>query len=166
MSDYSSSFYCQEGPDILTRFYVSQGEICRVDLSVNTQTGTAWQIFTDGSLNALEGQICQWMETYLQKKTPKGSLPLSLRVFPPFTSQVFTFLQKIPFGEKYTYQQVAEKLGSPLASRAVGNACGRNFFPLIIPCHRIIASNLGIGGFSLGLEIKKSLLAFEGFNQF
>ena len=61
-----------------------------------------------------------------------------------------------------TYKQVAEKIGAPNAFRAVGSACGANELPIIIPCHRVVASNGGLGGFSNGLKLKRFLLRLEG----
>lgn len=70
-------------------------------------------------------------------------------------------MQKIPFGSTMSYQEVAQAAGSPRAARAVGGACNRNPFPLLVPCHRVIQANGKIGGFALDLEIKRRLLEFE-----
>jgi O-6-methylguanine DNA methyltransferase len=70
-------------------------------------------------------------------------------------------LQKIPFGETSTYQKLAIKTKNPKASRAVGNACGRNPFPLVIPCHRVLKSDGTLGGFAFGTPMKQNMLAFE-----
>lgn len=77
-----------------------------------------------------------------------------------FQRSVWKAMQKIPFGEVRTYKWIAEQIGRPRASRAVGNACGANPIPLIIPCHRVVGAS-GLGGFSCGLHIKKKLLDFE-----
>ncbi|MBI5049175.1 MAG: methylated-DNA--[protein]-cysteine S-methyltransferase [Deltaproteobacteria bacterium] len=79
-----------------------------------------------------------------------------------FQKKVWRVLYNIPYGKLLTYQQVAEKIGKPNASRAVGSACGANDLPIIIPCHRVIASNGGLGGFSGGLKLKIHLLKLEG----
>jgi O-6-methylguanine DNA methyltransferase len=79
----------------------------------------------------------------------------------PFQLRVWEELRRIPCGVVRTYGQLAARLGKPGASRAVGGANGRNPIPLIVPCHRVIASN-GIGGFTGGLEWKERLLAHEG----
>lgn len=162
MLGYSSPFYHQKGPDLLIRFYITKREICRIDLSLNSQTGLAWQMYSDDSLGPLESQICEWVENYAKKKASSFKLPLLMTEFSPFTKQVFHALQEIPFGQSLTYQQVAEKIGNPLASRAVGSACGRNPFLLVIPCHRILAAGSRLGGFTAGLDLKKSLLRHEG----
>lgn len=89
------------------------------------------------------------------------SVALDLRHLPAFTERVLRALLKVPAGDLITYGRLAAKAGSPGASRAVGGAVGRNPIPIIIPCHRVVASN-GIGGFGLGLECKRTLLALEG----
>lgn len=88
------------------------------------------------------------------------STPLPLQSLPPFTQRVLEELQKIPYNQTLTYSQLAARLGSPKAARAVGSACGRNPFLLLIPCHRIVASQ-GLGGFAAGLDLKKFLLDHE-----
>jgi methylated-DNA-[protein]-cysteine S-methyltransferase len=79
-----------------------------------------------------------------------------------FTQKVLLELRKVPFGELVTYGRLAKKLGYGNAGRAVGQAVGRNPLPIIIPCHRVVREDGSIGGFSLGLTIKKRLLAIEG----
>ncbi len=80
----------------------------------------------------------------------------------PFQQAVWQALQDIPAGSVWTYGQVAEYLGRPRATRAVGSACGANPIPFLVPCHRVVASNGGLGGFGLGLEVKRILLEREG----
>jgi O-6-methylguanine DNA methyltransferase len=77
-----------------------------------------------------------------------------------FQQKVWLEMMKIPFGQTRSYKQIAAAIGRPRAYRAVANACGRNPFPIIIPCHRVVATG-GIGGFSLGLALKKQLLKLE-----
>ena len=79
----------------------------------------------------------------------------------PFTSRVVKCLKKVPYGKTVTYGELARRAGSPRASRAVGNAMAHNDFPLIIPCHRVLAS-VGLGGFGGGLRMKRDLLRLEG----
>ena len=80
----------------------------------------------------------------------------------PFQRAVWTALQGIPAGSVWTYGQLAKHLGCPRAARAVGSACGANPVPFLVPCHRVVASNGGLGGFGLGLEVKRVLLEREG----
>lgn len=79
-----------------------------------------------------------------------------------FTQQVLTKLRTIPYGEVRSYGWIAKELGCPGAGRAVGQAVKRNPLPIIIPCHRVIREDGSIGGFSLGVRLKKKLLALEG----
>ena len=80
-----------------------------------------------------------------------------------FQKMVWTELKKIPFGETRTYQEIAIAIGKPKAARAVANACGKNPYPIIIPCHRVVRSDGTIGGFTGdgGIEKKRQLLRQE-----
>ena len=79
----------------------------------------------------------------------------------PFDMMVWQALQAIPFGQTQSYQDIARRVGNVKASRAVGNANGRNPIPLLIPCHRVIKKDGGLGGFGSGIGIKAWLLQFE-----
>lgn len=76
-----------------------------------------------------------------------------------FQNGVWKEIAKVPFGEVITYKQLSERVGTR-GYRAVGVACGKNPFPILIPCHRIVAKN-GIGGFSGDIYIKKTILKYE-----
>jgi methylated-DNA-[protein]-cysteine S-methyltransferase len=80
-----------------------------------------------------------------------------------FQKMVWTELKKIPFGETRTYKEIAVAIGKPKAARAVANACGKNPYPIIIPCHRVVRSDGSIGGFTGdgGIEKKRQLLRQE-----
>jgi len=78
-----------------------------------------------------------------------------------FQKKVWTALSKIPYGQTRSYKEIGRAIGHPKAFRAVGNANGQNSIPLIIPCHRVIESNGGLGGFGHGVNVKKQLLDFE-----
>ena len=80
----------------------------------------------------------------------------------PFQREIWQTARLIPYGKTRSYAWVAAKTGSPKAARAVGQALGKNPLPVIIPCHRVVAANGGIGGFSGGIEVKRFLLALEG----
>ncbi len=80
----------------------------------------------------------------------------------PFQRRVWQELQKIPRGQTISYGELARRVGSPKACRAVGQANGRNPIPLIIPCHRVIAADGTLGGYSSGLDKKRWLLRHEG----
>ncbi len=78
-----------------------------------------------------------------------------------FQREVWDELTRIGYGETITYGELARRVGRPRGPRAVGQANGRNPIPIIVPCHRVVASG-GIGGYGGGLKIKRALLALEG----
>lgn len=71
-------------------------------------------------------------------------------------------MRKIPYGATISYATQARRIGKPRATRAVGTANGANPIPIIVPCHRVIASDGSLGGYALGLAMKRRLLALEG----
>lgn len=79
-----------------------------------------------------------------------------------FQEAVWDTIATIDFGETLTYGEIAQRLDRPGASRAVGNACGKNPLSIVVPCHRVLASDGRIGGYSSGSENKKVLLELEG----
>lgn len=79
----------------------------------------------------------------------------------PWQMKVWEALRRIPFGETRSYAQVADMIGRPGAARAVGGANGCNRLPLVVPCHRVIAADGSLGGFSGGLHLKEKLLEHE-----
>lgn len=98
------------------------------------------------------------VEEYLRGERKEFDLPLSPKGT-PFQEKVWRELLKIKYGERISYGEIGERIGSK-AYRAIGNACGKNPIPLIIPCHRVVGKN-NLGGFSLGIELKKKLLDIE-----
>ncbi|MBF0329309.1 MAG: methylated-DNA--[protein]-cysteine S-methyltransferase [Nitrospirae bacterium] len=80
----------------------------------------------------------------------------------PFEQKIWLALKTIPYGEFRTYKWIAEQAGSPYAVRAAGQALKKNPLPIVLPCHRIVASGGGLGGFSCGVEKKIWLLRHEG----
>jgi methylated-DNA-[protein]-cysteine S-methyltransferase len=78
-----------------------------------------------------------------------------------FQQNVLQALRQIPYGKTLTYGKLAAMIGNPKAARAVGNALHNNPLPIIIPCHRILPSNSGIGGFAWGIKAKRLLLGVE-----
>lgn len=82
-----------------------------------------------------------------------------------FRMKVWNEMRGIPYGETMTYKELARRIGSPDACRAVANACGANPFPVIIPCHRVVGSGGRTGGYTGGLDIKLRLLEIEKQNR-
>ena len=93
-------------------------------------------------------------------KTDFSTYQLDLSKLTPFQQSVLGETGSIPYGETVTYAELAGKIGKPRAARAVGNALSRNHFPIVVPCHRVVAKN-GLGGFSCGIDVKKRLLELE-----
>ena len=79
-----------------------------------------------------------------------------------FREKVWTALTAIPYGKTESYSQQAARIGSPKSARAVGSANGKNPMPIIVPCHRVIASSGRLGGYAGGVDIKRKLLEIEG----
>ncbi len=99
---------------------------------------------------------------YLAGTRRSFDLPLDLSRGTSFQQRVWRTLRRISFGRLRSYQWVAVRVGGRQYARAVGNAVGANPMPIVIPCHRIVAQDASLGGFSGGLPTKRKLLALEG----
>jgi AraC family transcriptional regulator, regulatory protein of adaptative response / methylated-DNA-[protein]-cysteine methyltransferase len=97
----------------------------------------------------------------LAGKMPEALPPLDVQGT-EFQQRVWLALRKIAPGTTRSYSEIARAIGQPKAVRAVGGACGANPIPVLVPCHRVLAANQKIGGFSGGLNWKRTLLAREG----
>lgn len=105
--------------------------------------------------------VFRLIESYLCGEMDHLDFKIDLLKATPFQKKVWKAAQKIPYGEKKSYLWVAKKLGHTKAPRAVGQALKKNPIPLIIPCHRVIASHGKLGGFTPGTQMKRRLLALE-----
>ncbi len=101
------------------------------------------------------------LNTRSSSKKPKLPHDLSLAKATAFQREVWEAIKLIPYGETRSYAWVAKQINRPRAARAVGQALSKNPLPIIIPCHRVIASNGKIGGYTGGLEMKRYLLTME-----
>lgn len=99
---------------------------------------------------------------YLAGKRNTFDVPLDLSQGTSFQRQVWRSLQRVPYGKLRSYQWIALRVGGRQYARAVGNAVGANPLPIMIPCHRIVAQDASLGGFSGGLPMKRRLLSLEG----
>jgi methylated-DNA-[protein]-cysteine S-methyltransferase len=120
-----------------------------------------------GKANLNSGHIENVMEQlrrYFQGQKLQFSCPLDLRAASPFERAVWTTARSIPYGDTRSYAWIARQIGKPWGARAVGQALGRNPLPIIVPCHRVLKSDGGLGGFSGGLEMKQYLLNLERSN--
>lgn len=99
---------------------------------------------------------------YLAGKQRTLDFPIDLSGSTSFQRRVWQTALRIPYGRARSYQWIASKVGGTRYSRAVGNALGANPVPLIVPCHRVVAHDASLGGFSGGLAVKRKLLNLEG----
>lgn len=107
--------------------------------------------------------LAEKITAYLNgEKTRFTEQDLDWRAFSPFRLAVSRAAMKIPYGRTWSYGRLAQEAGSPRAARAVGGVMAANPFPIVVPCHRVIRSDGGLGGFTGGLELKKRLLKMEG----
>ena len=105
---------------------------------------------------------CDEIDRYLVTGGAPLKLPYELAEGTPLQRAVWLAIAKVPYGETISYTTLAERVGFPRAVRAVASACGTNPVPLAIPCHRIVAKDGTLGGFSLGgLHVKEKLLELE-----
>ena len=102
------------------------------------------------------------LDQYFAGRRRQFELPLDWRLTRGFGRRVLEATARIPYGETASYKQVATEAGNARAYRAAGNALGSNPIPIIVPCHRILHSGGGLGGYTGGLERKRVLLAVEG----
>jgi O-6-methylguanine DNA methyltransferase len=98
----------------------------------------------------------------LAGRKPEALPPFDWTGHTPFQQEVWRAMLRIAPGQTKTYAQIAAEVGKPDATRATGTACGANPIPVLVPCHRIVAANGGLGGFSGGLAWKRRLLGREG----
>ena len=101
------------------------------------------------------------LDQYFRGRRRSFDVALDLRLMTDFTRRVLTATAAIPYGAVSTYRDVATQAGSPRGSRAAGNALGSNPLPIVLPCHRVLHSGGGLGGYTGGLERKRLLLGIE-----
>ena len=102
------------------------------------------------------------LDAYFEGRRRTFDLPIDWRLVRGFAGDVLRATARIPFGEVASYREVASAAGSPNAFRAAGNALGSNPIPIVVPCHRVLHSGGGLGGYTGGLERKRFLLTLEG----
>jgi O-6-methylguanine DNA methyltransferase len=109
---------------------------------------------------ALDPAVRQ-LDEYFAGRRLVFKLPLDLDQGTPFQRRVWKSMTQIPYGETATYRQIAGDIGQPSAVRAVGSAAGSNPLPIVVPCHRVVASGGKLGGYGGGLPMKTRLLDLE-----
>ncbi len=147
---------------------------------IDSPTGPMMAVERDGEITGLHFDVCSpdpeadWVEDdapfvelrrQLDEYFRGDRTEFDLRLAPEgteFQRSVWAALSRIPYGATVSYKDIAIAIGKPAAVRAVGGANGRNPIPIVIPCHRVVAADGGLGGFSPGLDYKVKLLALEG----
>jgi methylated-DNA-[protein]-cysteine S-methyltransferase len=121
--------------------------------------------------NGVSAQIRGWhhateaaLKKILAGQRPENLPPIDFSSGTEFQKSVWRELRKISFGKTKSYGEISTAIGKPKAVRAVGGACGANPIPVLVPCHRVLAANKKLGGFSGGLDWKRKLLALEGIH--
>ncbi|MGB7684916.1 MAG: methylated-DNA--[protein]-cysteine S-methyltransferase [Solirubrobacterales bacterium] len=102
------------------------------------------------------------LDLYFDGKLDHFDLPLDWSLSDGFRLKVQRAIARIPYGETRNYREMAIKAGNERAVRAAGTACGRNPLPVVVPCHRVLRTGGGLGGYGGGLEMKRELLKLEG----
>jgi methylated-DNA-[protein]-cysteine S-methyltransferase len=102
------------------------------------------------------------LDLYFDGRLRDFDLPLDWRLSKDFRLRALRAVARIPYGETRSYMQVAASAGNERAVRAAGTACGSNPIPIVVPCHRVLRSGGGLGGYGGGLPMKESLLRLEG----
>lgn len=135
----------------ILRLTAQNGKLCEVRL-----TDAAGKNVPDAAISAAAKQLREYFdgkrEEFTLETAPRGTA---------FQLAVWNSLAEIPCGRVVTYGDLAKRIGRPTACRAVANAVGKNPLLIIFPCHRVVAAN-GLGGFSAGISVKRSLLRLEG----
>ena len=102
------------------------------------------------------------LDLYFEGKLTDFDLPLDWRLSKDFRRKVLRAIARIPYGQTRNYTQMATSAGNERAVRAAGTACGTNPIPVVVPCHRVLRSGGGLGGYGGGLPMKEALLRLEG----
>lgn len=125
---------------------------------ITLQTSNQFELHFVGC--AKKPAVTKWFDAFFEGVLQPFPLPLDYEK-ESFSGKVLDLLQQIPMGETLSYKEIAVRLKSPKAARAVGNACNKNPYPLVIPCHRVLGSSGKLTGFAYGLELKQHLLDLE-----
>ena len=130
-----------------------------------TETAIRYVLFTDekgsGTPSPLSNLAAAQLYEYFEGKRQSFDLPLELQGT-EFQKKVWAALSQIPYGETRSYKDIAQSINCPKGFRAIGQANHNNPISIIIPCHRVIAADGGLGGYGGGLDNKKLLLELEG----
>ena len=169
---------CREGEVIRWRRFPSPFGVMRIAASTKGLVELSWQAPTDDAfVEELEHRYCtapvvcdcdhlaaaeRQLQEYFSRRRNDFELPVDLGSLTDFQRAVLRTAAGLGFGEVATYSDIARKIGRPGASRAVGNALGRNPVAIVVPCHRVVRTDGTLGGYTGGLRYKEALLEIEG----
>ena len=142
------------------RLFVASTAANVSEIRFHTRMSSRQKRLRHDSLDGIVKTAVDQLESYFRGELQEFNLPLSPGGT-SFQQRVWAELRRIPYGETASYGDIAKRIGSPGAARAVGAANGSNPIPIVIPCHRVIGSDGSLTGFGGGLKIKKWLLELE-----
>ena len=141
---------------------VNESDLLKVILP-NKINSISIEITNPGSYNPIMHNVIEQLNQYFMGIRKQFDISLKLKM-PPFYKKVLKEVSEIPYGQTFSYKNIARKLNNPRAYRAVANANAANPIPIIIPCHRVIQSNGGLGNYGGGRKLKQSLVQIEKEN--
>ncbi len=161
--------YCTSFETNIGVIYIASSEkgVCKISLTLNS--AGEFKLWIKKHFEEFEiveskkenKEAIEQIKLYLARKLKKFDLELDV-IGTEFQKKVWFETMKIPYGETISYSQLARKIRRENSQRAVGNALSANPLPIVIPCHRVVASNGSLGGYSGGIKIKEFLLRLEG----
>lgn len=107
-------------------------------------------------------EVRRQLDQYFEGRLHEFELPLDWQLSKGFRRRALRAIDRIPYGKTRSYTQIATSAGNERAVRAAGTACGSNPLPIVVPCHRVLRSGGGLGGYGGGLPMKEALLRMEG----
>ena len=141
---------------------VNESDLLKVILP-NKINSISIEITNPGSHKPIMHNVIEQLNQYFMGIRKQFDISLKLEM-PPFYKKVLKEVSEIPYGQTFSYKNIARKLNNPRAYRAVANANAANPIPIIIPCHRVIQSNGGLGNYGGGRKLKQSLVQIEKEN--
>jgi methylated-DNA-[protein]-cysteine S-methyltransferase len=141
--------------------------LVRVNLPIQSPEETLEELAAKVSPRVLEAparldEARRELDLYFDGKLTEFDLPIDWQLTGGFRGRVQRAINRIPYGQTRTYTEMARSAGNERAVRAAGTACGSNPIPIVVPCHRVLRSGGGLGGYGGGLPMKEALLELEG----
>lgn len=161
--------YCTSFESIIGVIYIASSEkgVCKISLTLDSSAEfKSWIKKHFPEYEVIESrkqnkEAIDQIKLYLARKLKKFELEIDM-IGTEFQKKVWRETMKIPYGETLTYSALAKRIHKPNSQRAVGNALALNPLPIVIPCHRVVASDGSLGGYTGGVKIKEFLLGLEG----